>query len=297
MIGAGPSGLVAAKHAIEAGFEVSVFEAGDDLGGQWRAGTADSGIWPGMRTNTSRSMTAFSDFPHPPDFPLHPDAGQIHGYLRAYADHFGVTGTIRCGVRVNLLEPGERGDPGRQGWRIDREPFDAVVIASGRFRRPHLPPSLGTFGVSSCMPSTTPAPSPSPTAEPWSTATGSAVTRSPLTSRPRRPVVSAYRKPRYVLQKVVEGVPSDWQWYTQFGAWEREALPANEFGRLLLTVSSRSLAIQPTSGRPNRSRTSSSPDTRCPRTTWPRSPEGADHLPSGDHRHRRPDGDVRRRAA
>ena len=39
-------------------------------------------------------------------------------------------------------------------------------------------------------------------------------------------MVSAYRKPRYVLQKVVEGVPSDWQWYTQFGAWEREALPA-----------------------------------------------------------------------
>ena len=54
---------MAAKHAIEAGFEVSVFEASDDLGGQWNTAAAHSGIWPGMRTNTSRAMTAFSDYP------------------------------------------------------------------------------------------------------------------------------------------------------------------------------------------------------------------------------------------
>jgi cation diffusion facilitator CzcD-associated flavoprotein CzcO len=35
IIGAGPGGLSAAKHAIEAGFDVWVFEATDDLGGQW----------------------------------------------------------------------------------------------------------------------------------------------------------------------------------------------------------------------------------------------------------------------
>ncbi|MGS0685116.1 FAD-dependent oxidoreductase [Nakamurella sp. GG22] len=63
VIGAGPGGLVSAKHAIEAGFEVSVFEASDQLGGQWNTAAAHSGIWPGMRTNTSRAMTAFSDYP------------------------------------------------------------------------------------------------------------------------------------------------------------------------------------------------------------------------------------------
>ena len=61
VIGAGPGGLTAAKHALEAGFDVTVFEAGDDLGGQWHTRAAHSGIWPGMRTNTSRAMTAFSD--------------------------------------------------------------------------------------------------------------------------------------------------------------------------------------------------------------------------------------------
>jgi monoamine oxidase len=49
VIGAGPEGLVAAKHALEAGFDVSVFEASDDRGGQWNTTATHSGTWPGMR--------------------------------------------------------------------------------------------------------------------------------------------------------------------------------------------------------------------------------------------------------
>ena len=67
IVGAGPSGLVAAKHALQAGFDVAVFEASDHLGGQWHTTAAHSGVWPGMHTNTSRAMTAFSDFAGPAD--------------------------------------------------------------------------------------------------------------------------------------------------------------------------------------------------------------------------------------
>jgi dimethylaniline monooxygenase (N-oxide forming) len=67
IIGAGPSGLVAAKYALQAGFDVTVFEASDDLGGQWHATASHSGVWPGMHANTSRAMTAFSDFGAPVD--------------------------------------------------------------------------------------------------------------------------------------------------------------------------------------------------------------------------------------
>ena len=48
---------------------------------------------------------------------------------------------------------------------------------------------------------------------------------------PHAPVISAFRKPRYVIQKVVDGVSSDWQWYTLFGALERRLLPADEWSR------------------------------------------------------------------
>ena len=46
-------------------------------------------------------------------------------------------------------------------------------------------------------------------------------------------VVSAYRKPRYVLQKNVAGVASDWQWYTHIGALRRAAMPPSDYGALL----------------------------------------------------------------
>ena len=85
VVGAGPGGLAAAKYAIEAGFDVTVFEASDDLGGQWHMAAGHSGVWPGMHTNTSRAMTAFADFPAPADYPLHPAAEQVHAYLHAYA--------------------------------------------------------------------------------------------------------------------------------------------------------------------------------------------------------------------
>src|ERR1700712_4130997 len=121
VIGAGPGGLVAAKHAIEAGFDVSVFEASDDLGGQWNTTAAPSGIWPGMR-------------PHTHD--LHPFAENIHDSRPPYSTPFGVTDRIRFASRVSDLQ---------RGWRLDGEPFDAVILASGRFRAPVLPTGLEGF--------------------------------------------------------------------------------------------------------------------------------------------------------
>ena len=115
---------------------MAVFEASDDLGGQWHTTAAHSGVWPGMHTNTSRAMTAFSDFAAPEDLPLHPAAEQIHAYLRAYADNFDVTERIRLHTPVEHVSP---------TWTVDGEQFDGVIVASGRFRKPRLPPGLGAF--------------------------------------------------------------------------------------------------------------------------------------------------------
>ncbi|HKG64879.1 MAG TPA: FAD-dependent oxidoreductase [Solirubrobacteraceae bacterium] len=222
VIGAGPSGLVAAKHALEAGFEPTVFEAADALGGQWNSTAPHSGVWPGMRTNTSRAMTAFSDFPAPADHPLHPLATQIHAYLGAYADAFDVTGRIRFGARVSEVSP---------GWTVDGERFDAVVVASGRFRRPHVPDALRAFGGE--LMHAFDYPGAEPFAGRRTLVYGNGISGLEIASdlAPHAPVVSSYRRPRYVIRKVVDGVSSDWQWYTLFGALERRLLAPEAWAR------------------------------------------------------------------
>ena len=222
VIGAGPSGLAAAKHALEAGFDVTVFEASDDLGGQWYTTAPHSGVWPGMRTNTSRAMTAFSDFPAPAEHPLHPAAEQIQAYLARYAHQFGVAERIRFGTRVDDVRP---------GWTVDGETFDGVVVASGRFRKPLLPP--GVSGFKGELLHAYDYPGAAPFRDRATLVYGNGISGLEIASdlAPHAPVVSAFRKPRYVIQKVVDGVSSDWQWYTLFGAIERRELPSEEWAR------------------------------------------------------------------
>jgi cation diffusion facilitator CzcD-associated flavoprotein CzcO len=224
VIGAGPAGLVAAKHALEAGFEVHVFEAQDDLGGQWYTTSPRSGVWPGMRTNTSRWMTAFSDFPVPSGLALHPLAEEIHAYLRAYADAYGVTPHIEFGRRVEAVRP---------GWIVDGERFDAVVVASGRFHARRLPGGLG--GFTGELLHAYDYPGANPFRDRGTLVYGNGVSGHEIASdiADLSPVISAYRKPRYVLQKVSGGVSSDWQWYTHVGALRRRTLPREQFGRML----------------------------------------------------------------
>jgi hypothetical protein len=222
VIGAGPSGLAAAKHALDAGFDVTVFEASDALGGQWHTTAAHSGVWPGMHTNTSRAMTAFSDFPAPADHPLHPAAEQIRSYLQAYAHAFGVDRRIRYHARVSDVRP---------GWTVDGEPFDGVIVASGRFRRPRRPGVVAGFRGELIHAFDYPGAERFRDRPTLVYGNGISGLEIACDLAPHTPVVSAFRQPRYVIQKVVDGVSSDWQWYTLFGALERRALPADEWTR------------------------------------------------------------------
>ncbi len=224
VIGAGPSGLVAAKNLTEVGFAVSVFESGDAIGGQWNTAATASGIWPGMRTNTSRAMTAFSDLAYDPGLELHPAAEQIRNYLLHYADTFELHRLVRLNTRVAELRP---------GWSVDGEPFDAVVISSGRFRRPVRP--AGLDGFTGTVLHSFDYPGADPFRDGGALVYGNGVSGHEIAADIGlvAPVVSAYRKPRYVLQKNVAGVSSDWQWYTQLAAWQRSALSPEVYGRLL----------------------------------------------------------------
>lgn len=121
----------------------------------------------------------------------------------------------------------------RPGWTVDGEPFDAVVVASGRFRAPVLPDGLTGFTGELLHAFDYPG------AEHFRgrrvLVYGNGVSGHEIASdiAAVTDVVSAYRKPCYLLQKNVDGVPSDWQWYTQLGAARRATMPAGAYGALL----------------------------------------------------------------
>ena len=146
VIGAGAAGLSAAKHLVAAGVAVTVFEMGSYIGGLW-VYENDSGLSPAyasLHLNSENRVTAYSDFPFPPDAPLYPDHRAVARYLQDYADRFDLRRLIRFNSTVAAVEP----DGG--GWRVrlaDRSEhrFDAVVVASGHQGVPKHPSFAADF--------------------------------------------------------------------------------------------------------------------------------------------------------
>lgn len=143
VIGAGAAGLSAAKHLIDAGCDVTVFELGSQIGGLW-VYENDNGLSPAyasLHLNSENRVTAYKDFPFPEEAPLYPDHQAVAQYLQAYADRFDLRRLIRFGARVMSVRP---------GWTVTladdtTERFDAVVVASGHQGVPKHPPFAAEF--------------------------------------------------------------------------------------------------------------------------------------------------------
>jgi dimethylaniline monooxygenase (N-oxide forming) len=239
VIGAGPGGLVTARWLLSQGFEPTLFEQAALFGGQWTGLPGTSGIWPGMHTNTSRVLTAFSDVDHETDV-VFPSNQDMLTYLRRYAETFGLTSRIRLDTMVERIS---RGDG---TWLIEHsgttEVFDRVVVASGRFQSPFTPtvPGLDTFSGSAGVLSTFDYRSATPYVGKRVLVAGGAISALEIASDLAHLGVSriavAQRRQRYVLPKFAAGVPSDFRIFTRFGTLADEVLPVSEVDRYLKAI-------------------------------------------------------------
>src|SRR5918995_6722931 len=102
IIGAGSSGIPAAKKLADAGIPFDVFEKSDPVGGNWVFGNRNgmSAAYRSLHINTSRDRMQFADFPMPADYPDFPHHTQIAAYFDAYVDHFGFRDRITFSTRV-----------------------------------------------------------------------------------------------------------------------------------------------------------------------------------------------------
>jgi dimethylaniline monooxygenase (N-oxide forming) len=150
VIGAGAGGLTAARALREVGLTPVVYEASEEIGGLWVYRERGTGpAYRSLRTNTSKQVTAFSDFPFPDDLPEFPERAAVEAYLGRYADAFELRPLIRFGCSVRRLEP-----EAPAGWRLtiaeghleSTDVFDAVVVCSGIFSKPFIPVIPGMEG-------------------------------------------------------------------------------------------------------------------------------------------------------
>ncbi len=94
VIGAGPSGLSAARALQKAGLEVVGFEASRGVGGLWDIENPRSTMYESAHLISSRTTTQFAEFPMATDAD-YPSHRVLIAYFREYADRFGLTELFR----------------------------------------------------------------------------------------------------------------------------------------------------------------------------------------------------------
>lgn len=238
IIGAGPAGLVAARYLASEGFEPVLFEQGATIGGQWSGDRTHSGIWPSMRTNTSRILTAFSDLPHADDANAYLSNQFIGEYLRAYAERFSLTSRVRVRAPVVALD---RARGGRR-WLV-RTPsgeheFEYVVVATGAFQRWTLPsvPGLASFSGAGGVVHTYQYRDAESLRGRRVLVGGGAISAleiaSDLAMAGAASVTVTVRRQRYVLPKLAAGTPTDHIVFTRYHALAEEAFTAERVNQM-----------------------------------------------------------------
>ena len=239
IIGSGPGGLIAARYLQSEGFEPVLFDPGSSPGGQWSGDAACSGIWPAMRTNTSRVLTQFSDLAHAPGLAVYPSNREIGDYLRRYADRFRLSERMRLRTQVRDIAAAPGGWAVRHDAHDQAEIFQKVVVACGRFQQARVPavPGLASFSGSHGVAHTSAYKHPERYRGQRVLVAGCAISAleiaSDLCMLGAARVVVCHRRQRYVLPKLVAGVPSDHRVFTRYQALAEESLPRGEFGGML----------------------------------------------------------------
>lgn len=125
IIGAGVSGVAAGNVWKKCGYDVTIFEAADTIGGQWTK------TYPGVTLQNTSPQYQFGEFPWPFKPDRHPTSEQILCYVRAAAEAFELD--IRLGHRVTRMVETD------SGWALSinneakPEVFAYIVIATGQY--------------------------------------------------------------------------------------------------------------------------------------------------------------------
>lgn len=143
VLGAGISGLCAAKRAMESGFLVTVFEKADQIGGLWYSNDDMDRVcmYEDLITNLPRPIMEYPDFFFDSKDQYFSAKG-VQDYLVAYAKKFEVDTVVNLQHEVIEVRPGQND----RAWdvkvkdilanEITTRSFDFVAICNGHYYDP-----------------------------------------------------------------------------------------------------------------------------------------------------------------
>lgn len=152
VIGAGPSGLAAARSLQKLGLPFQGFETHTDVGGLWNVDNPRSTVYESAHLISSKTTTQFAEFPMRADVADYPSHKEMRQYFFDFAEHFGLRRHYHFGARVQKAVP--VGDGASPLWRVDwvsadgishSGEFKGLVIANGTLSEPNMPQFKGTF--------------------------------------------------------------------------------------------------------------------------------------------------------
>ncbi|MCT7353580.1 FAD-dependent oxidoreductase [Streptomyces sp. 15-116A] len=148
VIGAGLSGLAAARALKESGVEFVCLEKSPGVGGIWRqpqAGERGPG-YLALHLNSAKQLTGYSDYPMPSSYPLYPRHDDVAAYLRSFAEWAGLLDHVE--LRTEVVSADQDADGAwtvvsrdADGALASRR-FEHVIVASGYHSEPALPDPL-----------------------------------------------------------------------------------------------------------------------------------------------------------
>lgn len=138
VIGAGQSGLAAAKAVRSRGLSPVILEASDHRSGSW------SSYYDSLHLFSPARFSAMPGLPFPGDPDRYPHRDEVVAYLESYADRLSDV-EIRTGTRVTqVTSDGPAFTVHTEGG--EQLAASGVVVASGSFGNPHRPVLAGAEG-------------------------------------------------------------------------------------------------------------------------------------------------------
>ncbi len=156
IIGAGPTGLIAAIELKRQGVKPTIYEARNCIGGQWayevvvdepadvrtpQRQSISSAMYPRLTANLPKRAMQLSDFKLPDELTLFPSRVDVLDYLDATAKQAGLIPLIRFNRPVQKIIKTH------QGWCVSTAAgadfYSHVIIATGKDSHPNIPKIKG----------------------------------------------------------------------------------------------------------------------------------------------------------